>query len=69
MSDADTMVMLARILNFHRDKVLEISGVDDIDTALGRVALAKAMERRGTAFMFRAMVEGWDFARINRELY
>lgn len=66
-SDADMLATLLMAMRRCGDRVIDASGLNGADIA--KLATAVAMSERGPAFVFRAVFEGWDLERINRELF
>lgn len=66
-TDAECPLRVANLIQRRPDKIVVAEGgVDHADLARAKVALELA-SRPG--LMLRALVEGWDHVRINRELH
>lgn len=65
---AEGLIDVAEVILFPEDRVLETPPTwNENHTARARFALA--FYRTPPAFRLRAMVEGWDYPRIVREMY
>jgi hypothetical protein len=75
MTCADLCLMMATELARPKgelivaDSSLLGNGKMDHGTALARVRLAVEFAKRDNGLKLRALVEGWDIARIVREMY
>lgn len=67
MNDAEFLLWVARSLDYC-DGVM-LYGTDGWELIAARMVKALRFRARGPGFIFRALVEGWDQQRINREMY
>lgn len=65
---AERLIGLAKELR-HPKESLILAECPVTDTSIALVATAFALFDAPAAIQVRAMVQGWDLARINRELY
>jgi hypothetical protein len=65
---AEWAVELARVVSSRSKRVI-IAGAPWEDYKIARVKLALDFGKKGLGFAFRALVEGWDGYRLNRDMY
>ena len=65
---AERLLDLAKAIRYPRTGVIEAMKAFE-DWEYERIKLALALERKGPGFKVRAVVEGWDYVRIVKEIH